>query len=164
MLSRDCNTSVCGADVVGADREISAPCCILRCGCLCSPLPRLDPVCFSSVHKAPHKQWKKSGDFKMLWRKLSMMRMTLSQKRCIGGQVIENIMHFPPHVFLFSEKEKPPHSKTKQKQEKKNHPKLPISFIERKEMKPNSSLAGNSTVFHKAGCGTDGPCQTHLFS
>lgn len=71
-------------------------------------------------------------------------------------------MHFPPHVFLFSKKEKPPNSKTERKEEET--PKLSISFIERKEMRPNSPLTGNSTVFDEGGCGTDGDHQNRLFS
>lgn len=63
-------------------------------------------------------------------------------------------------MFFFSLRKRNPQN-LKLNQNKKT-PKLSISFIERKEMRPNSPFAGNSTVFNEVGCGTDGAHHDNL--
>lgn len=165
LIQKLCNAQLrrqhCRADMVSADSGISVPCCILWCGCLCNPLQKLNPNCFSSAREVSHEEWKQFWRFQNALEKTVSAGHNTQLREIHWGQATK--MFFPPHIFIFSEKEKPPNSKTKPNQGQKKKikpnqtPKLSISFIERKEMRPNSPLAGNATVFNTLDVELMGP-------
>lgn len=61
-----------------------------------------------------------------------------------------------PQILKLNQTKDKKHTKTKVKKPNQT-PKLSISFMERKEMRPNSPLTGNSTVFNKLDVELMGP-------